>query len=162
MLTRGRLMEVLDCDPEIGEFYWKEQPGSRSDLVGKRAGYNSPKPYRSITIDGEGYIEHRLMWLYVHGKFPSDQLDHINRKGADNRIENLREATNSETQRNRPAYVGLKGAHWNKRDRRWVASAALDNGKTTNLGSYDTEEEAHEAYCKAAKKCYGEFFNAGR
>ena len=161
MLTRGRLKEVLDCDPEIGEFYWKEQPGSRSDLVGKRAGYNGPPGYRSIWIDGEGYLVHRLVWLYVHGKFPVDQIDHINMKRADNRIENLREATPSQNMQNKKARVGLKGAQWNKRDRKWVAQAALDNRKTTYLGSFDTEEEAHAAYCEAAKKCYGEFFNAG-
>ena len=167
MLTQDRLMEVMDCDPEIGEFTWRLQPGSRSDLVGKRAGYNGPKGYRSIWIDGEGYLVHRLIWLYVHGKFPPDQIDHINMKRSDNRIENLREATPQQNMRNKKAErnskygVGLKGAQWNHRDKRWVAQAALDNGKTTHLGTFHTEEEAHEAYCEAAKKCHGEFFNPG-
>jgi hypothetical protein len=167
MLTQARLMEVLDCDPETGIFTWQIQPGSRSDMVGKRAGYNGPGRYRSITVDGVGYLEHRLLWLYVHGKFPADQLDHINMNKSDNRIENLREATNSQNQRNRKSRKGsdgwgrLKGAQWNHRDKRWVAQAALDNGKTTYLGSFDTEAEAHAAYCEAAKKCYGEFFNPG-
>ena len=166
MLTRDRLMEVLDCDPEIGEFTWRLQPGSRSDLVGKRAGYNAPPGYRSVTIDGEGYLVHRLIWLYVHGKFPLEQLDHINLNRSDNRIENLREATNAQNMQNKKAGkskygVGLKGAQWNYRDKKWVAQSALDNGKTTHLGSFDTEQEAHEAYCEAAKKVFGEFFNPG-
>ena len=163
-------MEVLDCDPEIGEFYWKEQvgvqPGGRSDLVGKRAGSNGPKGYRSIQIDGEGYLVHRLIWLYVHGKFPPEQLDHINLNRSDNRIENLRAATHAQNMRNKKAEqntkygVGLKGCFWNSRDKRWTAHVNI-NGKQSHLGNFHTEKDAHAAYCKAAKKHYGEFFNPG-
>ena len=156
MLTQDRLMEVLDYDPETGIFTWQIQPGSRSDMVGKRAGYYGPGRYRSITVDGVGYLEHRLAWLFVHGRFPPDQMDHINRNRSDNRLENLREATRSQNQRNRLAYSGLKGCWWHSRDRRWIARCG-----TTNLGSFHTEKEAYEAYCEAAKVKYGEFFNAG-
>ena len=47
--------------------------------------------YVRIGIDGRKYTSHRLAWLYVHGVWPSDQIDHINRNRSDNRIANLRE-----------------------------------------------------------------------
>ena len=39
---------------------------------------------------------HRLVWFYIHGKWPEMELDHINNNKRDNRIENLREVTRGE------------------------------------------------------------------
>jgi hypothetical protein len=47
------------------------------------------------------YYAHRLAWLWWFGEWPEGGLDHINRIRNDNRIDNLREATRSENQRNR-------------------------------------------------------------
>jgi hypothetical protein len=42
--------------------------------------------YVRISIDGGKYTAHHLAWLYVHGLWPSDQIEHINRKRSNNRI----------------------------------------------------------------------------
>jgi hypothetical protein len=51
MLTQTRLQEVLRYDPASGAFYWRVPRGSRTDLVGKRAGGKHWKGYWHIEID---------------------------------------------------------------------------------------------------------------
>lgn len=87
-------------------------------------------------------------------------VDHINGNTLDNRRCNLRLATVKENTRNQQISKkntsGYKGVGWSKRDRRWVARITVD-GKAVYLGSFDRPEDAHSAYCEAAKKYHGEF-----
>lgn len=46
--------------------------------------------YLIIKIKGKQYKAHRLIWFMTHGEFPDGEIDHINRKRTDNRIDNLR------------------------------------------------------------------------
>ena len=58
---------------------------------------------------------HHAVWAVCKGRFPTQQIDHINGDRADNRIENLREVSGSENNLNmlhpwRPnAVTGLPG-----------------------------------------------------
>lgn len=79
----------------------------------------------------------------------------------DNRIANLRQATNSQNQANRVAEKinthGFKGVR--RKRGRWVAR--LNHGKTYyHLGSYATPEEAQAAYMAKAVELFGEFARA--
>lgn len=95
---------------------------------------------------------------------PHEQADHINGNGLDNRRENLRLATKSQNNANRRISKnnksGYKGVSWHKASGKWVAGIKV-NGKSINLGGYDTPEQAHKAYCDAAIKYFGEFANFG-
>jgi hypothetical protein len=162
MLTQARLKEVLEYNSDTGEFFWLSSE-NRTDLLGKPAGWMHHKGYWDIEVDRKIYRAHRLAWLYEYGCWPKNQLDHINRNKSDNRIENLREATNGQNGANskaRPSYSNLKGAHWHSRDKKWF-SHIWHNGKRIWLGTFTTPEEAHAAYCETAKKLYGEFFHSG-
>jgi len=164
MLTQAQLKKILRYDSKTGEFVWRTRQGRRSDLIGKRAGIVQNKGYLSIGISGKRYLGHRLAWLYMHGCFPSGNLDHKNRNRLDNRIINLRVATgaqNAANSKRRTSNRGLlKGAFWDKHHQRWTSSIG-HNGKPIYLGTFTTAEEAHAAYCKAAKRLHGEFFHAG-
>ena len=163
MLPRPRLQEILVYDPASGDFFWRVQRGSRSDLVGKPAGWLHRTGYRHIEIDGKHYAAHRLAWLYVYGDWPKAQIDHINRTKSDNRITNLRLANNRQNGANskaKPSFSGLKGAHWHSRDKKWFAHI-WHNGKRVCLGHFPTANAAHDAYCAVAKKLHGEFFHSG-
>ncbi len=92
-----------------------------------------------------------------------EQVDHRNYNRLDNRRWNLRPCTKSQNMMNRGATksssTGLKGVTFEKQTQRWKAQIMVDY-KNINLGKFDTPEEAHAAYCEAAKKHHGEFFRA--
>lgn len=149
-LTCERLKELLDYDAETGVFTWASSP-NRNDLVGKTAGGVTERGYIKIRIDGIKHRAHRLAWLYVHGRWPEDRIDHINGDSTDNRIANLREARQFENGQNRKASkssaAGLLGVS-KQAYGKWVAVICLRR-KRYNLGSFNTPEEAHQAYVKA-------------
>jgi len=157
MLTAKSLKRVLSYDPDTGILTWLM--ALRKGRSGCRAGWRrSITGYRAITIDGETFPEHRLVWLYMTGKWPLTEIDHKNLIIDDNRWSNLREATRSQNKYNRTKQsnnrIGLKGvsSHRNK----WRAVIQV-NGKQKNLGSFATKEMAYAAYCKAAEMIHQQY-----
>lgn len=55
-----------------------------------------------------------------------------------------------------PKRPGLTGASFYKRTGRWQAYIKKD-GTHISLGYFDTADEAHEEYKKAAARLFGEF-----
>jgi hypothetical protein len=90
---------------------------------------------------------------------PELTVDHINGDRADNRIENLRMATQQEQNFNTKIYtnnkLGIKGVHF--RNGKYRARTRFNN-KLINIGTFDTLEEASEAYKTKARELHGEFF----
>lgn len=156
MVTAARVREVLNYFPETGEFTWRVVTGPRA-ILGAIAGSRT-QGYINISVDGRLYRAHRLAWLYVHNKWPRLGIDHINGNGLDNRLINLREATQAENTANarkkKTCKSGFKGvtAYRSK----WVATVGKA-GRKIHLGCFDTREQAHAAYCSAAKRLHGEF-----
>lgn len=155
MVTQARLKELLDYDLGTGVFTWRVSCGTAKS--GSVSGTVRPDGYVGIQIDRKPYLAHRLAWLYVHGEFPTDQIDHVNRVRTDNRIENLRLATNAENAQNMSKYrtntSGVVGVCWYKRDGNWLAFIWL-NGKKIHLGLFDTIEEAAAARTAAKAKLH--------
>lgn len=164
MITQAELKELMYYDPETGVFVWRVSKSKRVK-VGSVAGTLQNKGYIHIKINGRKYLAHRLAFLYMTGTFPEHQIDHQNGIRADNRWNNLREATNSDNQRNSGKQAnntsGYKGVAWNKQAGKWYAQCGV-NGKDYHIGSFTTANEAHAAYCAFAAKYHGEFFNAGK
>jgi hypothetical protein len=89
--------------------------------------------------------------------------DHRNHNTLDNRRQNLRKATYSQSLHNRRMRsdnaTGFKGIRFHKYDNRrkkYSASITTD-GKTIGLGYFNTPKEAHEAYVNASIEFHGEF-----
>lgn len=105
-------------------------------------------------------MAHDLVWLYVHGRWPEDQIDHINMIPDDNRLKNLREATNAQNGANRRKHrdntSGFKGVTWSAERKKWVASIGVNN-KSIALGRYAKIEDAVAAYAEAARRYHGDF-----
>jgi HNH endonuclease len=76
-LTAERLRDLLHYAAETGMFTWKHTRCARAK-AGQRAGCKNDKRYIIIRVDGRIHLAHRLAWLYVHGVWPKDQIDHIN------------------------------------------------------------------------------------
>jgi hypothetical protein len=92
----------------------------------------------------------------VHDQEP-EVVDHKNGDPFDNRLGNLRAATQMQNLRNRRRPAGcreLRGV--SRRGRGWLATITVA-GRSIRLGSYDTPAEAHEAYRRAARKYFGAF-----
>ena len=157
-LTAQRLRGLLSYDSDTGEFRWLLYHGSRA-CAGMIAGSLSPRGYRRIKLMGHQYGAHRLAWLHVHGRWPADQIDHINGDRADNCIANLREATHIENLRHRGGAPrnSKTGARcvW-ATGNRFRAHVRI-NGHKSYLGYFDTIGEADAAAVAARKHVYGEF-----
>lgn len=158
MLTQHYLQKILSYDPETGIFKWKQV--HLSCLVGQIAGCQYANGYNYIQIDDKAYRCGRLAWLYVYGELPPEYVDHKDTDKGNDRISNLRIATNSLNQANRGPPInnksGVKGVRFEADRNRWRAQIMVD-GRAKNLGRYHTREEAMEAYATAAKAAWGEF-----
>jgi hypothetical protein len=152
-LTQEYVKELFDYVD--GALYWKQ---SRARVAkGDKAGSKKANFYIYIQINKKFYLAHRLIFLWHHGYLPKF-IDHKDVNPSNNKIENLREATQSQNLINRKKFssnkTGFKGVRIRKN--RFVTSLGKDN-KQIHIGTFKTAEEAHEAYKKAAIAHFGEF-----
>ncbi|MCY0910856.1 HNH endonuclease [Massilia antarctica] len=140
------LKSILSYCEDTGRFTWLVSRGRVS--AGTIAGTLIDRGYVSVFIDGEKYRAHRLAWVYMIGREPADQIDHINGDRSDNRFRNLREATRSENSQNmavkRKSKTGILGVDLASTGK-FVARIGVD-GRQRHLGTHDTKEGAHAAY----------------
>lgn len=99
LISRERLKELFSYDPETGVFL--HLVGNRRIKRGASAVGITSRGYARVYILGRSYCAHRLAWLYVYGRWPLEELDHIDRNKLNNRIDNLREVTHYENILNR-------------------------------------------------------------
>jgi hypothetical protein len=160
-LTLARLKELMTYDPQTGHLY--RRVGRGNTHPGRIAGGASTDrglTYRLVQIDGRRYKAHRLVWFYVHGRWPRAMIDHIDGNGLNNALANLREANHAENGRNRGANTnsksGIKGVRWHARTRKWVAEITV-NRAIKYLGCFEDQADACAAYRAAAEEHHGEF-----
>jgi len=141
-----------------GELYWSEVTSNRikKDTI---AGSLTEHGYKFISINKKRVYVHRLIFFIFNGYYPK-YVDHINGNKSDNRIENLRECTNSQNVANRNKLStnksGFKGVHFVKSNGKWRAQITIDS-KPKHLGYFSNPEEANEAYRIEYKNHFKEF-----
>jgi HNH endonuclease len=98
-IDAGAVRELLDYDPNSGIFRWRvcRGPVKTGDIADNVDSHG----YVRIEINGRSYKARRLAFLIMRGRWPADEIDHINRNPVDNRWCNLREASHAEGMRNR-------------------------------------------------------------
>lgn len=143
------LRSQLELNAETGELFWKAPASGRT--VGKRAGSMRPDGYWTVGIKNERYHLHRVVYAIHHGVLPPGYIDHINGNPSDNRVANLRVVSARENHQNRVNHRAgkLVGAIHTKSTGRWQARISVE-GRPIQLGTFATEQEAHEAYLAAA------------
>jgi len=150
MINQELAHQLFAYDAETGKLYRKTGKfnGSDASLIDARG-------YVYVFAAGKRHLAHRIIWLMHYGAFP-EAVDHIDMNRSNNRIENLREATNSQNQANTlPRIAGrLKGA--SQFNGKWRAKIKV-RGKYVFLGYFATEQEAHDAYKLAAAEHFGDF-----
>ena len=147
-LTLAKLKARFRYNPMIGVF----------TKAGKSVGAIT-NGHIQICIDYKRYYAHRLAWFYHYGTWPPDQIDHIDRNGLNNKIDNLRLASNRENMCNiRKTNVpnGLPKGVFRLPSGNFAAKISLPS-KQLYLGSFTTAQEAGEAYEQATIKYHGQF-----
>lgn len=163
MITQDRLKELFDYDQITGILTWKYTRGGR--VKGTVAGTKRKDGYIVICIEKRFYLAHRIAWVCVTGELPVRLIDHINGDPSDNRICNLREATDAQNSANAKIQSnnssGIKGVCFNKSKNKWMARIDI-NRRTVHLGYFVDKEEAGEFYDLVARTVRGEFHSNTR
>ena len=162
--TQERVKEALSYCKETGLFHWKEPRRGRM-FLSVAGNIDSSTGYCRISLDDRSYYAAKLAWLYTFGEYPECVVDHINRIKDDDRLVNLRLATQSENIANSTMRShntsGSKGVYHykNRAERGWPAWWAYITcrGKRKNLGYFYFKEEAVVARKEAELDLFGEF-----
>lgn len=175
--TPETLRQLLRYEPETGKLFWKERPmemfadskrGAKTQCdtwnsrhAGKEAFTNTSKyGYRRGIVLNQNHQAHRVIWAIAYGEWPAQDVDHINRNRADNRLSNLRLASRSENLSNIGARAGgtssFLGVSWSAANKGWIAQMRWKK-RHFYLGTFSTEEAAARAYDEAALREKGEF-----
>ena len=158
-LTAQQLRDLLSYAPDTGVFTWRIDIKCKGGVrpAGSQAGCKNGKGYVEIGIGGRAYYAHRLAWLYVYGRWPAAQIDHINRHKADNRIANLRDTSGKLNMHNRdtlPGVSGCVGVHPTKNGR-WTSRITVA-GLIRTLGTFPSKKDAADAYQRAKQTVFEE------
>ena len=156
MITQERLKELFDY--QDGTFI------RRSTGVQIVANFGV-KRYLRVFVDGKPRSLHRMIYLWHHGHLPKT-LDHIDGDRANNKIENLREATQQQNCLNRKHHSNSKSPYKNvylqsprknsEWKRNWVVRITVD-GKSKYIGSFKDLELADLVATEARDKFHGQF-----
>lgn len=148
-IAAQRLRELVHYDPATGIFQWRVSTNRRI-VPGQVAGTRNHGRWQ-IKLEGRIYRAHRLAWLYVHGHWPEQEIDHKNGNPLDNRIDNLRDVSGKVNHQNRHGpqsrnRLGVLGVSRTSKSNTF--RARIDN---EYLGVFPTAEAAHEAYVQAKR-----------
>jgi len=151
-LTKGFVALVDDEDyARVSQYKW---------CALTRNNYDTVYAVRAVRIGGKckTIMLHRLILNLPRSRKP--EVDHKDNNGLNNQKQNLRICTYSENGANqrktRGASSKYKGVHWDKGRSKWRSEINVA-GCRISLGRFSSEEEAGEAYDKAAYRAFGSF-----
>ena len=128
----------VNYNPDTGLFF------SIIDIT-KPIGTVNAGGYVVFKISGKLYYAHRVAYFLYYGHVPY-MVDHINGIKHDNRIKNLRLATDAINCHNRKA----TGVTTPKQTKKFAAAITINKQKK-HLGYFNSREEAHQAYLEAKR-----------
>lgn len=153
------IRDRLSYNAETGVLSWIVVP-SNNVQAASRAGAVLKIGYRKIVMNNYQMYAHHVAWYMHHGKWPESQIDHVNGDRDDNRILNLRLATQAQQNFNTKLPCsntsGHKGVARCSKTNRWRAYIVL-NRKQKFLGNYDNFGSAVAARKAAEVEICGEF-----
>lgn len=138
----AQLNKLLSYNAESGKLYWKVDRGNRY-AKGDEAGHLTSEGYIRVCVMGKLLRAHNVAWAIHYGRWPTNEIDHIDRVGRNNAISNLRDVpkyinygNKSIPSDNTSGYANV-GRHRGK----WRARVTIQ-GKCHFLGHFDTAADA--------------------
>jgi hypothetical protein len=160
MITKELVQHLFDY--RDGQLYWRVRP-STSVRIGAITGSVNSTGYRQTRINKKIYLNHRIIFLWHYGWLPKN-VDHKDKNPLNNKIDNLRAATESENSWNAKVRVdntsGIKGVYKTKSENKWRVQVQVNN-KRKNIGGFDDLELAELVAIMAREKYHGAFANHG-
>ena len=159
--------DLFYYNKEDGFLYWKNDRGARK-VKGKRVGWISTSKcrrtsYINLRVNGKMHKAHRVIWFMNFGYWP-ESIDHIDGDGTNNKLENLREVSQLDNNKNKPLpknnTSGKIGVSFINRFGKWKASISHE-GKKITLG-YFTDLESAILCRESAEIKYSYHKNHGR
>lgn len=127
--------------------------------IGNKVGTVHPCGYLRTRVNGKLELNHRLIYMLHHG-FVSMFIDHIDGNKLNNKIENLRLASNVENQQNAKLKVtntsGFKNVSFCPQTKKWAVKIRVC-GKNKTIGRYEDVELANLVAQESRAKYHGEF-----
>lgn len=146
-LSKSIYNRYFDYDTANGDLLWKIDIG-RKIKKGDIAGCIEQNRYKRVAINGQRYFVHRIIWIMHNGEIPKNyEIDHIDRNGLNNKLENLRLVTRRENILNSNIVLSVSpfnkfgGVGYRKDRKRWYARIQIDK-KPIFIGSFKWRGEA--------------------
>ena len=165
-ITRRELKEWVRYDPLTGDMRRIRKVVSKTGrfmTIDKLITGTNNRGYRWVNLFGHMYLVHRLAFLYMTGKHPRGEVDHINGVRLDNRWVNLRDCDSAAQSRNQgvrsDSTSGVRGVTYSKHAHKWVARIS-QGGVRMSLGYFKSFDEA-VAVRRAAEPRLGYHANHG-
>jgi hypothetical protein len=156
--ARERLNEIFRFDAEQGALIRKVSVSSRAQAGAMAGSLHKGSGYRVASVDGVIYREHVLIWFMIHGEWLPRRIDHEDRNRSNNRLGNMRKATESQQRQNTALRSdntsGARGVH--SQAGKFVARIRLA-GKEEYLGRFTSLGEAAEAARNMRLKHFGQY-----
>lgn len=142
--TQAILHEYLAYDERTGHLTWIKKPSNPTVLRSRAGSLNKASGYRRFTFRGKTYQEHRIIWCWLYGHYPDEEIDHEDQNRSNNSKDNLRAVTHAENSKNRRRNASRTGAHgiwYCDTRRRYVAEITVD-GKKVYQRTFECADEA--------------------
>lgn len=155
------LQKYLNYDPETGILSWREGlPYGRQRTAGQPAGTMSKGGYLRLTIERKMYANNRIAWKMFYGTDPVGVVDHEDGDKLNNRIRNLRDASQGRNTYNQVRRsdntTGFKGVVFCKTVRKFTFNLKVDGVKLKRV-YFDTPEAANDYVMEKRERLHGEF-----
>ena len=155
MISIETLREKYSYNPETGEIR-----NRKLDVVIRGSSKNRRTAYVHLKAGGHCVYGHRAAWAMHYGEWPKGQIDHRDGDGMNNRIDNLRDSSHAQNQRNQRLHArnktGVRGVSVCKRTGKLMALIWDGNGKRIYIGRFETIEAAAAARKEAELKYWAE------
>ena len=101
-ITQEIAKEKYDYDPETGSLTFAKNISNCKKSA--EVGHLDKEGYVSTKVNGSRRYVHRIIWLWMTGEWPVNEIDHRDRGRDNNRWLNLRDVTRIENHDNNSIY----------------------------------------------------------